>query len=476
MFNVRPGVDDNPADFMMLVKLNVPFDDRDKIVGVLKALQAVQDEKMAPDRTFSHVRLPDGSKRPAFVVADRRLNLLVAFGLRFFLGPLGSPSRAGDPGVPNFPPGGTFAQRTPVRFGMTDRLVPLYLRTMSAQGDRQWMETVLTQANGGAAPAPEDVDTAYNNFLSSAESDLLLQIECENDFLMIDFWDAIRERVVDPSGLIIVAIERGSSRKDGKAHIGFFDGTSNLQDKMREDPMWYRGKIYNPVPAAAYPGHPVPASNDPRFNPPVQTRDDPRYDGGTYMVYRKYLENLDRWYSDDFEIEDSYGRKFKGEEARRHAVGRHPATGNAINRSSNKQLVSEPDHTEINLSYNEGHALKARGGTTAPFMGPFPPVPLGQSNAFNTQDIRVRRRGIAYSQTNPQTGKVEYGLHFICFQNNIQQTGFEFINNIWLINPDFRRSTDGLMNPVGAIITPLAGCYYFVPPDQHSYPGDVFFE
>jgi deferrochelatase/peroxidase EfeB len=77
---------------------------------------------------------------------------------------------------------------------------------------------------------------------------------------------------------------------------------------------------------------------------------------------------------------------------------------------------------------------------------------------------------------NPQTGKVDYGLHFICFQNNIQQTGFEFINNIWLINPDFRRSTDGLMNPVGEIITPLEGAYYFVPPEQHSYPGDVFFE
>jgi Dyp-type peroxidase family len=340
----------------------------------------------------------------------------------------------------------------------------MYLRTMAAQGDRRWIEAVLTSANGGVAVAPEDVDTAYNKWLAGGESDLLLQIECENDFLMIDFWDAIRERVIDPSGLQIVVIERGSSRKDGKAHIGFFDGTSNLQQKMQDDPVWYRGKIYTPAPAPAYPGQ------------PTETRDDPRYDNGTYMVYRKYLENLDRWFSDDFQVTDMYGKTYKGEEARLHAVGRNPSTGKAISRMSHKQLNDEPDHTEINLTYNEGHALKARGGTTAPFKGPFPPVAVGHANAFNIQDIRIKRRGIAFAQTNPQTGKVDYGLHFICYQNNIQQTGFEFINNIWLINPDFRQSTDGLMNPVGEIITPLAGCYYFVPPEQHSYPGDVFFE
>jgi deferrochelatase/peroxidase EfeB len=464
MNNVRPGVDDNPADFMMLVKVNMPFDDRDKLIGALKALQAVQDEKMAPDRTFATIRLPDGGKRPAYVVADRRLNLLVGFGLRFFLGPLGSPARASDPGIPNFPPGGTFAQRTPTRFGITDRVVPLYLRTMAARGDQEWIASQLAAENGGAQPSQQDIDAAYTNWLSDAESDLILQIECEIDFLMIDFWDAIREGVIDPFGLTISVIERGSSRKDGKAHIGFFDGTSNMQDMLRTDPLLYRSKIYTPVPAPAYPGQ------------PVETRDDPRYDGSTYLVYRKYLENLDAWYSGEFQVTDFYGTVYKGEEARLHAIGRSPTSGHAISRASHKELENEPDHTEINLGFNEAHALKARGGSTAPFMGPFPPVPIGHANAFNTQDIRIRRRGIAFAQANPQTGRVDYGLHFICYQNNIQQTGFEFINNIWLINLDFRRSVDGLMNPVGKIITPLAGCYYFIPPAQHSYPGDVFFE
>ncbi|HKF62948.1 MAG TPA: hypothetical protein VKB42_16405 [Dongiaceae bacterium] len=464
MSNLRPGIDDDPTDFMFFVKLNVPFDDRAKIVAALKALQAVQEEMMNPARTFSSARLPDSSRRPRLVVADLRLNLLVAFGLRFFLGPLGSPGRANEQPVPNFPPGGSFTPRTPVRFQMTDRVVPLYLRTMGAAGDQQWITAMLAERNGGTAPAADDVNAAFGAWLAAGEADILLQIECENEFVAIDFLDAIRERVIDPNGLLISSIQRGASRRDGKAHIGFFDGTSNLREMMRSDPVGYRAKIYLPTPSAAYPGQ------------PIEVRDDPRYDGGSYLVYRKYLVNLDLWYSDDFQVTDFYGKVFKGEEARHHAIGRDPHTGKAISRMSNKLLEPEPDHTEINLGYNEAHALKARGGATAPFMGPFPPVPVGHANAFNTQDIRIRRRGISFSEVNPQTGKVDYGLHFVCFQNNIQQTGFEFINNIWLINPDFRCSVDGLMNPVGKIVTPLEGAYYFVPPEQHSYPGDVFFE
>jgi Dyp-type peroxidase family len=464
MSNIRPGIDDNPADYLYLVKVNVPFDDRDKMIRVLKAIQAVQDEKMDPARTFSAHRLPDGGQQPRQAVADLHLNLLVGFGLRFFLGPLGSPGRANEQPIPNFPPGGSFIPRTPIRFGMKDRVVPLYLRTMNASGDQGWIASQLTARNNGQAPAPDDLNTAYQAFLAQGEADLLLQIECEHEFLVLELLDAIRARVIDPEGLQIAGIQRGVTRGDGKAHIGFFDGTSNLQQMMRDDPLTYRSKIYLPTPSAAYPGQ------------PIEVRDDPRYDGGTYLVYRKYHENLDKWFADDFEVTDFYGNTYKGEEARRHAIGRNPHTGKAISRASHRQLNDEPDHTEINLSYNEAHALKARGGQTAPFMGPFPPVPVGHAHAFNTQDIRLRRRGVAFSELNRQTGKVDYGLHFIAFQNNIQQTGFEFINNIWLINPDFRRSTDGLMNPVGEIITPLEGAYYFVPPQQHSYPGDVFFE
>jgi deferrochelatase/peroxidase EfeB len=462
--NIRRGVDDNPGDYLFLVKLNVPFDDRKKIIAVLKGLQAVIDEKIAPQRSFGSRRQPDGTRRPLMVVGDLHLNLLVAFGLSFFLGPLGSPARDNEETIPNFPPGGTFTARTPSRFSMKDRAVPMYLRTMGAAGDQDWVSADLAARSGGVAPSAADAAAAYNAWLAAGEADILLQIDCENEVVALDFLNTLRERVIDPAGLLVTGIQRGCSRRDGKAHIGFFDGTSNLQQMMADDPVGYRAHIYLPAPSAAYPGQ------------PTEIRDDPRYDGGTYLAYRKYSENLEKWYSGDFQVTDFYGNTYKGEDGRRRAIGRDPHGGKAISRTSNKLLEHEPDHTEINLTYNEAHALKARGGATAPFMGPFPPVQVGHSNAFNTQDVRIRRRGIAYSELNAETGSVEYGIHFICFQNNIQQTGFEFINNIWLINPDFRRSTDGLMNPVGNIITPIEGAYYFVPPEAHSYPGDVFFE
>jgi deferrochelatase/peroxidase EfeB len=232
---------------------------------------------------------------------------------------------------------------------------------------------------------------------------------------------------------------------------------------MISDPLWYRSKIYLPHPAPGYPGE------------PDWSRDDPRYDGGTYLVHRKYRENLAPWFNDKFQAENTYGETFHGCEARLHAVGRDKETGKVISRMCGGLLEREVDSAEVNLGYNESHVLKARGGVVAPFAGPFPPLKPGESNVFNTQDIRIRRRGANFCEVDPKTGHVDHGLHFVCFQNNIQQTGFEFINNIWLLNPLFRRSKDGLFNPDSGIIEPLEGAYYFVPPPHRTYPGEVFF-
>ena len=194
------------------------------------------------------------------------------------------------------------------------------------------------------------------------------------------------------------------------------------------------------------------------------------------MVVRSYVEHLDRWNAKDLEVGDFFGKKFHDEDARRHAIGRDRESGCVIHRVSGQRLDKEPDSTDVNLGYNESHVLKARGGTVAPFSGPFPPVAAGHYHAFSTQDIRIRRRGANFAEVDPATGAVTYGLHFICFQNNIQQTGFEFINNIWLLNPMFRRSKDGLFDPENGIVEPIEGAYFFLPAEHRQYPGDVFFE
>jgi hypothetical protein len=86
MSNLRPGIDDNFSDFGMIVRLNIPFDSRERMIAVLQAIALVQKEKMSPTRELGSVFGHDGSRKPRFVVADLRLNLLVGFGLRFFLG------------------------------------------------------------------------------------------------------------------------------------------------------------------------------------------------------------------------------------------------------------------------------------------------------------------------------------------------------------------------------------------------------
>ena len=459
--NLRPGVDTRPTDFLLAVKINIPTDDRKAAVATLKAIANVCAEKLALDRIHGTERnLDDTPGRQRMVVADYGLNLLVGFGLRFFAGPLDR--RQPEEAVPNFPPGGTFAPRKPTRFDI-ERGVPLYLRTMNASGDKDHVTAALTKANGGHAPEPVTADATYKAWLSRAESDLLLVLECDNRFLMIDFWDALW-KAVKAEGAVLVSLQEGLNRGDGRDHTGFFDGVSNLRHKIATDPAYYRSKVYLPHPAPAFPGE------------PDWSRDDPNYDGGTYLVHRKYIEHLDRWFSPDFTVTDFHGRVFKGDEARQHAIGRDRLTGQVISRASGKLLDKEPDSTEANLGYDESHVTKARGGITAPYMAPFPPLKPGESNVFNTQDIRIRRRGANFSDIDPVTGQVTYGLHFLCFQNNIQQTGFEFINNIWLMNPLFRRSWDGLFNPAAGVIEPVEGCYYFVPAEHRNYPGDVFFE
>lgn len=459
--NLRPGVDTHPPDFLMLVKINLPFEERDRAVAFLKAVEEVAREKLAPSRTHGVFRDGTGTKTTRLAVGDHALHFNVAFGLRFFSGPLAQ--RGAEEIVPNFPPGGDFAPRTPTRFGIDDRFVPVYLRTMNAAGDSDFVKARLPKPDGGELAA-DAVERAYREWLSRGESDILLHIESDNKFLVIDAWDALRKRAVEPHGAEVAGIREGFNRGDQRDHTGFHDGVANLQDKIKNDPHYYRQKIYLPHPAPAFPGEPTGA------------RDDPRYDGGTYMVVRSYLEHLDKWNSKEFEATDFHGRKFHDEEGRRHAIGRDRETGRVISRANDAHLDTEPDSTEVNLGYNESHVLKARGGTVAPFSGPFPPVAAGSHNAFNTQDIRIRRRGANFADVDPATGKVTYGLHFICFQNNIQQTGFEFINNIWLLNSLFRRSKDNLFDPGNGIIEPLEGAYYFLPAEHRKYPGDVFFE
>jgi deferrochelatase/peroxidase EfeB len=451
--NLRPGIDTPPPKHFILVRVNLPFDDRDKAIQVLKAIEAVRREALDPSREL------EGHG----VVAGWGLNLLVGFGLRFFLGAL--PDRPQDEVVQNFPPGGVFKPRYATRFGIpNDRKIPIYLRTMSASGDDVWTKKRLT-AKLNREPSDAEVQAAYQQWLADNECDVLLYIEANHRFLCTDLWDRLRAGVVKRHKLELAGpLEESFGREDGRDLIGWHDPKSNMDDMMVSDPQRYRAKIYLPHPAPMYPGE------------NQNNRDELRYNGGTYLAHRKYRENLTKWNSDNFEITDNFGCTHRGAAARNHAVGRDRETGKVIRGSDGALLEPEPDAAEAHLTFVDAHIAMARGVTPAPFAGPFPPVKTGEVNTFHLQDIRIRRRGGNWREVNPKTGKTTYGLHFMSFQNNIQQTGFEFINNIWLINPLFRLNGDHLLDPEKGISEPIAGCYYFVPPPHRDYPGEVFFE
>jgi deferrochelatase/peroxidase EfeB len=449
--NLRPGIDTPPTANFILAKLNLPFDDRERCVQVLRDVERVAREELDPGRTHNDRK----------VVADLGLNLLVAFGLRFFLGPL--EGRGKEEVVQNFPPGGVFKPRAPTRFGMKDRHVPLYLRTMNADGDRVFVGRRLAKQLG-RDPKPEEIDRAYQGWLSATESDLLLYIEANSVFLCSDLWRRLHQEVVGPHHLELACpLDEAFGRGDGRDLIGWHDPKSNMDDLIANNPQYYRSKIYLPHPAPYYPGE------------PMWNRDATYYDGGTYLVHRKYVQDLAKWNADDFTITDNYGRTFKGEEARNRAIGRDRATGKVIAGDNGRLLDPEPDATEANLAPLDSHILQVRGGYPAPFKGPFPPLKKGETNLFHIQDIRVRRRGGNWREIDPRTGEQRFGLHFVCFQNNIQQTGFEFLNNIWLLNPMFRLNHDHLLDPDKGIAEPVAGGYYFVPPAHREFAGEVFF-
>jgi deferrochelatase/peroxidase EfeB len=262
----------------------------------------------------------------------------------------------------------------------------------------------------------------------------------------------------------VVSVDVSWGTEDGRDLIGWYDPKSNMDDMMEKEPEKYRSHIYLPHPAPYFPGE------------KSDNRDETRYNGGTYMAHRKYIEDIDKWNSDDFTITNNYGETFHGEDARNRAVGRDRDTGKVIREGDGELLEHEYDAAEATLCPLDSHILQARGGNPAPFKAPFPPLKDDEESSFHIQDIRIRRRGGNWRKIDPETGKTTFGLHFICFQNNIQQTGFEFINNIWLLNPLFRLNHDHILDPDKGIAEPIGGSYYFVPPMYREYPGEVFFK
>lgn len=233
-----------------------------------------------------------------------------------------------------------------------------------------------------------------------------------------------------------------TSREEGRALIGFLDGTSNLDPRGeaadRElvfvDPD--RVGAYPPLPSSE-PGQPSPygGSQPPQFPPdlrpppgqePAWTRN------GTYMAARASTIDTATW-----------DRETLG--AQEATIGRFRHSGAALDLADDPaQLDAEPafaaNQSDERVAIH-AHVRKAN--------------PRGPDDGAR----RIFRRG--YPLIDSTVTGLSRGLVFVAFGRTLS-TQFEFITRAWLINENFPRPGAGA-DPLRRFEQVLCGGYFFVP-------------
>jgi deferrochelatase/peroxidase EfeB len=238
------------------------------------------------------------------------------------------------------------------------------------------------------------------------------------------------------------------NRGEGRALIGFLDGTANLDPAHDPDASQLvfvdpdEVSKYPPQVTALPPGQPSPygSPQPPEF--PRDLRQPPASEpawthGGTYMVVRASLIDITSW--------DTTGL---GDQE--HTIGRWKYSGNALDQPDDDGVaIAEPNFAGDptgQVTPVTAHIRKAN--------------PRGPDDA----DRRIFRRGyplIAAAIDGPKRGLV-----FICFGRTIT-TQFEFVTRAWTNNPNFPSPSAGV-DAFRRFEHVLAGGYYFVPPLERA--------
>jgi deferrochelatase/peroxidase EfeB len=241
------------------------------------------------------------------------------------------------------------------------------------------------------------------------------------------------------------------NRAEGRALIGFLDGTANLDPA--HDPDADRLVFVDPDPAVisqyppqvppVQPGQPNPygGPQPPQF--PADLRVPPMVEPswtrrGSYMVVRASTIAMPAW--DQTPL---------GQQER--TIGRWKVSGNALDGADDVHVpISEPSF-----------AADPEGATTPLAAHIRKANPRGPGDA----DRRIFRRGYPLIAATPDGA--QRGLVFICFGRTIT-TQFEFVTRAWTTNPNFPRPGAGL-DTLRAFEQVLFGGYFFVPPLEHHH-------
>jgi len=239
-----------------------------------------------------------------------------------------------------------------------------------------------------------------------------------------------------------------TSRREGRALIGFLDGTSNLNPRNSDED---RKLVFvDPENVSRYPPNPTPqpggggpypgtGPNFPADLVPIPTAEPPWTCNGTYMTVRVSAFETTPW--DD-----------RSQNEQERSIGRFKVSGASLDLTDELARVEETpafasDQNNLAVPLNS-HVRKSH-----PRRSP------------EDEERRIFRRG--YPLIGAIDGGMRRGLVFVSFGRTIS-TQFEFIIRAWLRNPDFPQpgtGVDHLFNTLPEQV--LCGGYYFVPPLHH---------
>lgn len=280
------------------------------------------------------------------------------------------------------------------------------------------------------------------------QGDIALQVCADNLYIVEHVLRHVDEEMGDALTLVYVlpGAQRYStragrtSRREGRAMIGFLDGTGNLRPNHDEQDA--RLVFVDPSSVLSYP--PLPSSGSGGYQDqsaqfPGDLRPPPSVEpgwtrNGSYLVVRGSVLDINRW--DDAVL--------GGQE---NVIGRFKVSG------ASQDLSDDP-----NLVFAEPAFVANQGNETVSVISH-----ARKTNPRRPEDAdrRIFRRG--YPLIRAAGAAYDRGLVFIAFGRTIS-TQFEFITRAWMKNENFPRPGAGVDKLIEFDTRVLAGGYYFAPP------------
>ncbi|MGA9285243.1 MAG: Dyp-type peroxidase [Solirubrobacteraceae bacterium] len=327
--------------------------------------------------------------------------------------------------------------------------------------------------------------------------------------------DAAALREIDRLGehdLRLLFKQDGRARSDlpGHEHFGFKDGVSQPgireftqpanpadpnQGQPGQDLLWpgefvlgYPAQQRPPQPPAPLPGPPnygggeaspaISVSDVPTEPGPVSTGGPEWAVDGSYLVFRRLQQDVAGF--SEFVSQSSGAQNISAELMGAKLVGRYKS-GCPLERTADESgdldpqiadpsiadpsLLSDAKINNFEYGADVDGAIVPRGAHIRKVYPRDEATPGG--GEADTQTHRLLRRGIAYGEPydpgaptgSPQAGDVQFphdrGLLFLCYQSSLEDQ-FEFVQRLWVNNPNFPQSGDGADPIIAQLAEPRA--------------------